>query len=408
MNSTQLFEMALGLQSPWFIKEVEFRNENSLKELHINMGYDNKIKFKDNQGIECKTYDTKNRTWQHLNFFEHKCFLHCSVPRIKSGDGKVTMVDVPWSRKGSGFTLLFEALSLRLIESEMPVNKVASLLKVHPSSIWSIFNYWVKKSYSDNNIEEITQLGIDETSSKKGHNYLTVGVDLLSRKVIHVTEGKDAKTIEKIKSYMLSKSVKPEQITDASIDLSPSFISGLKKHFPTTEIHFDRFHVKKLLNKAMDEVRKSERKEHAELKGHKYTFLKSANKLSNQKQQSLSELITLFPTLGEAYRLKELFDDVWDMKSEKEASEFIDAWVKEVEEKNIPAFVKFSRTVITHKKGIVNFVNGRINNGILEGINSKIQLAKRRARGFRNVDNFINMIYFLCGKLKFRLPLDYA
>ena len=108
------------------------------------------------------------------------------------------------------------------------------------------------------------------------------------------------------------------------------------------------------------------------------------------------------------YRLKELFDDVWDMSSEEEAASFIDYWIKEVEKSKIPSFMKFSRTVVKHKSGIINFVKSRINNGILESINSKIQLAKKRARGYRNIDNFINMVYFLCGKLKFKLPHDYV
>ena len=408
MNSTVLFEMALGLGSPWIIQDVKFENDKEIKELHITIGFEKKYKFTDEENIDCSVYDTKKRVWQHLNFFEHKCYLHCKVPRIKNSIGKVTMVDVPWSRSGSGFTLLFEAFAMRLIESEMPMNKVAKLLKVHANSIWTIFNYWVKTSYAEDNIENVTQLGIDETSSKKGHKYITVAVDLEARRVIHATEGKNAKTIDKIKDHLLSKSVEPAQIQHASIDLSPSFISGLKNNFPDAEIHFDRFHVKKLLNEAMDDVRKLERKEHAELKGHKYTFLKTKNKLSAKKNLELSELITLFPTLGNAYRLKELFDDVWQMDSEAEASAFIDDWVKEVEKSNIPAFIKFSRTVVKHKSGIINFVTNKINNGILESINSKIQLAKKRARGYRNIDNFINMVYFLCGKLNLNFPHDYA
>ena len=144
--------------------------------------------------------------------------------------------------------------------------------------------------------------------------------------------GKDLQTIEKIKDYLITKEVEPSQIKHASIDLSPSFISGLKKNFPKAEIHFDRFHVKKLLNEAMDNVRKIERKEHAELKGHKYTFLKNKNNLSLSKKEDLNKLSTLFPTLGKAYRLKELFDDVWDMDTPKEASAFIDQWIEEVKE----------------------------------------------------------------------------
>ncbi len=383
---------------------MKFEKAGREKELHITIDFERGANFPDRTGKLCKVYDTIPKTWRHLNFFEHSCYLHCRTPRISNSDGKVNLVALPWAKPGSGFTLLFEAYVMFLIESEMPVNKIAKLFNVNAHRLWTIFNYWIKKAYDADRPESITQLGVDETSQRKGHKYITIVVDLEKRKVIHATEGKGAKTLEKIKDHLISKEINPNQIKHASIDLSPSFISGLKTHFPNAEIHYDRFHVKKLLNAAMDEVRKLERKEHNELKGHKYTFLKNKDKLYEKKRQSLAELITLFPTLGEAYRLKELFDDVWDMETEREASEFIDLWVAEVNKKAIPAFMKFAKTVMAHKSGIINFVKTRISNGILEGINSQIQLAKKRARGYRNINNLINMVYFLCGKLKFDYP----
>ncbi len=406
MNSGEIFALALGLQSPWEIKEISFKKTDACKELHISIDFKRGSKFPDSKGQACEVYDTKQKTWRHLNFFEHSCYLHCRVPRIRTSDGKTHLIDVPWARAGSGFTLLFEAYVMSLIENEMPMNKIAALTKVDAHRLWTIFNYWINQAYDADDPKDITQLGIDETSQRRGHKYVTIGVDLERRKVIHATKGKDAKTLEKMRDYLVSKGIDPEQIAHASIDLSPSFISGLKKYFPKAEIHFDRFHVKKLLNEAMDDVRKLERKEHKELKGYKYIFLKNNENLTDKRRASLNELITLFPTLGEAYRLKELFDDVWDMETKEEASSFLDMWIADVNTHKIAPFMKFARTVRAHQSGIINFVKTRINNGILEGINSKVQLAKRRARGYRNIDNLINMIYFLCGKLKFDYPLN--
>ena len=201
------------------------------------------------------------------------------------------------------------------------------------------------------------------------------------------------------------KGVDNKQITQASIDLSPAFISGIRKHFPEAAITFDRFHVVKLLNQAMDAVRKQERREHDALKGHKYTFLKNPENLSAHKQTELSEMITLYPTLGEAYRLKVLFNDLWEMPTQQMATIFIQQWCREVDLSKIQAFMDFAKTVKAHLSGIINYVETHITNAILESINNKIQMAKRRARGYRNTDNFINMIYFLCGKLKFNYPL---
>ena len=130
--------------------------------------------------------------------------------------------------------------------------------------------------------------------------------------------------------------------------------------------------------------------------------------MSDSKRRELSELIVLLPNLGQAYRLKELFNDLWDMKSSEEANNFLAQWCEEVDKAGIEPFKKFAKTVKAHWSGIVNFCETQINNGILEGINNKIQLAKRRARGYRCMENFINIIYFLCGKLKFDYPLYYS
>ena len=344
------------------------------------------------------------RTWQHLNFFEHTCYLHCAVPRIKTSSGKVVNVAVPWARANSGFTLLFEALALAMIEREMPVNRVAELMQVNPQRIWTIFNHWVGKALRADDPSAISQLGIDETSTRKRHNHVTVGVDMESERVIYVNEGKGKPAVQAIGEHLQAKGAQAEQIQQVSMDLSPAFIAGVKDAFPCAQITFDRFHIVKLLNQAMDAVRKAERKEHDALKGHKYIFLRNPQSLSETQQQQLTSMIRLYPTLGEAYRLKILFNDLWSMPDKPSAHAFLMQWCNEVKQAGIPAFQAFANTVTSHWNGIIHFVESRLTNGILEGINNKIQLAKRRARGYRNINNFINMIYFLCGKLRFTYP----
>lgn len=409
MNSEKLFSMALGLQLPWQVKEVTFyKDEKAQSELHLRIGFDPGSRFPDEANEPCPVHDTVERQWQHLSFFEHTCYLHCAVPRITTSDGKVRTVEVPWARPGSGFTLLFEALALALIEREMPVNRVAEVLKVNPQRVWTVFNHWINKAKAADNPGTITKLGIDETSTRKGHHYVTLGVDLDEARVIHVTEGKGMATLKNIQRHLEDKGVDAEQVEEISIDLSPAFIAGAAESFPTAEITFDRFHVVKLLNEAMNKVRIAERKEHDALKGHKYTFLKNRKNLSESKAEALDKLITLYPTLGEAYRLKVLFNDLWDMPNKTAAEAFLRQWCEDVDAAKIPAFMKFVNTVRAHWSGIIHFVETHITNGVLEGINSKIQLAKRRARGYRNINNFINMVYFLCGKLTFDYPLYFT
>lgn len=248
MNSETLFAMALGLQSPWRVQEITFApDESGREELNIMIGFPPGSRFADGFGTPCPVHDTVERRWQHLSFFEHACYLHCAVPRIKTPDGKVATVAVPWARPGSGFTLLFEALALALIEREMPVNRVAEIMRVNPQRIWTVFTHWVGKARAADDPSAITKLGVDETSTRKGHHYVTLGVDAGPKAgVIHVTEGKGKETLGSIQKHLENKGVGKDQVKEASIDLSPAFIAGVKESFPSAEITFDRFHVVKL------------------------------------------------------------------------------------------------------------------------------------------------------------------
>ena len=131
MNSEAIFELALGLKAPWYIKEIKLEKPVGRQrgQLDIYIDFREGAKFSDEHDKLSGVYDTAKRSWQHLNFFEHNCYIHARVPRIKQSSGKVRMVVVPWARPESGFTLLFEPFAMLLIEYEMPVSKVASTLR---------------------------------------------------------------------------------------------------------------------------------------------------------------------------------------------------------------------------------------------------------------------------------------
>ena len=220
---------------------------------------------------------------------------------------------------------------------------------------------------------------MDETSTKKGHNYITVFADLEQLRVIDIEVDKDAKTFSYFVSYLQSKGGYRNEIKHICMDMSRAFITGAKEVFPSSQITFDKFHIVQHLNNAMDSVRKKERVGNSILKGHKYTFLQSNKTLSEKKRNELENINTLYPTLGEAYRLKEIFLDIFRMENKNEAKECLELWCKSVVKSGIMPFVQFVDLVKSHWNGIVNYFDSRITNGILEGINSKIQLAKRRA-----------------------------
>ena len=409
MEAIEIFTMALGLQEPWYVTKAEFVNcEDSSKELHIWIDFTKGYKFCFGNGLAYPAYDTVEKVWRHLNFFQHKCYIHARVPRLRISEHEVKYVDVPWARMNSGFTMLFEAYSMLLIEEEMPVNSVAKTIKETAPRIWRIFDYWVKKAVDKIDMSKVKHFGVDETSKRKGHDYITQFVDLDTRKTIFVTEGKDAKTFERFKEELIKKNGSVENIKAISMDMSPSFISGALKHFPIAGIIFDKFHIFKALNEALDTVRKLEHFGKSLLKGHRFTLLRSKKNLPKEKLAELETILMTYPKVGQAYGFRESFSDIFtDDIPTAEAQSRLEVWCKMVEKSAIQPMVEFANMVKAHMFGIKTlFENKNINNGILEGLNSKIQLAKRRARGYTNVENFKNMIYFTTGKLELAYPHD--
>ena len=406
MNSNELFSIALGLSHSWHIKNVSFlaSTTGSSQDLIIDLDFLPGTTFLDQFDEPCKAYDTEIKQWQHLNFFQHRCFINARIPRIITSDGKTQVVTVPWARKDSGFTLLFEVYAMLLIENEMPVNKAASTLKVVPHRLWRVFNYWINKAVSADVLSSITHIGIDETSSKKGHKYVTVVADLTARRTIFVTQGKDGNTLANFAQTLENKGGSVANINTISMDMSPAFIGGAVQNFPQAQLVFDKFHTVKLLNEAMDEVRKLERQENEALRGHKYLFLRNYSKLKKKQVTELHLLIESYPKLGEAYKLKTLFIDMFNIESATDAKAYLTFWCELAVESKLFPFMKFATTIKKHWAGMAAYFDKKVSNGLLESINSKIQLAKKRARGYRKTENFINMIYFLTAKLKFDYP----
>jgi transposase len=159
------------------------------------------------------------------------------------------------------------------------------------------------------------------------------------------------------------------------------------------------------LNNVLDEVRKKERKGNDLLKGHKYTVLKKYEKLSMDKKSEPDYILLMYPTLGKAYRLRELFMETFSVVKEEEAKGYLWFWCDMAMDSKIFPYQKFVNLIKAHWSGVTAYFDKKVTNGVLEGINSKIQPAKRRAGGYRNIRNFINMIYFLTAKLKFDYPL---
>ena len=400
----ELFSAALGIEEPVYIEAIEF--DGSSGELHIKMNFRRGGRF---ACAECgagnlPVHDTVDKVWRHLNFFQYKCFIHMRTPRTICPDCGQRLWLPPWARRQSGFTLLFEALVMALAK-EMPVSKIGELVGEHDTRIWRIIFGYVSRAYAKKNFAGAKNIGVDETSAKKGHNYVTLFADMDCGEVLFATEGKDGQTMKAFIEELPSHEAEAKQVKELAMDMSPAFIAGAANFLPEAAITFDRFHVMKFLNAAVDSVRRQEVKQNPLLRKTRYIWLKNPCNLSEGQQKQLATLSKENLKTARAYQLKQTFQDIYFyIKEPAAAAEALEKWLKWADRSKLPPMRKFAKMVKRHKAGILRFFQTRLTSGMMEGINSRVQEIKRRARGFRNIRNFIAMIYLEAAGLDLALP----
>ena len=289
ISQEDLFKIALNLEHPWYITVIDFSAEGKQLDIHVDFESGSKFPCAKCGKPECNVHDTIDRTWRHLNFFQFKTYIHCRVPRTECKDCGVKQLKVPWARKGSGFTLLMDSLIV-LMAQHMTVTAIAEMIDEHDTRIWRVLAYYVGEARSNEDFSEIKSVGVDETSRAKGHKYVSVFIDLDKSKVVHVCEGKDASTIDSFKSDLEQHKGSAENINNFCCDMSPAFISGIENSFPNASITFDKFHVMKLMNEAIDKVRREEQSHNVLLKKTRYLWLKNPENLTIKQNETFGSL----------------------------------------------------------------------------------------------------------------------
>ena len=223
--------------------------------------------------------------------------------------------------------------------------------------------------------------------------------------MIFATEGKDSTTVERFKDDLVKHKGSAEAIENVSSDMSPAFIKGVTENLPNAQITFDKFHIIKALNEAVDEVRRQEQKEFPMLKNTRYIFLKNPENLTIKQSELLEEikLKDLNLKTMRAYQLRLNFQEIWLLPPDQ-AEAFLKKWYYWATHSRLEPMIKAAYTIKEHWDGVLNWFKSNVNNGILERINSMVQAAKARARGYRTNEYLITMIYLIAGKLQFNLP----
>ena len=418
-----MFSMALGISEPWYISDVAMQQSEkdpSRMEMRIKVDFREGSKFPyPGEAEAVSVYDTHEKTWRHINFFQYRCYITARVPRVKLSNGKIKTVEVPWGRVGSGFTLMMEGVLLTLMK-HMSVSSVAKEVGEHDTKLWRVLDYHVTEALKGQDFSDVTGIGVDEYSHK-GHKYITVFVshpdiiidDKGNRKygqtprVLFVTEGKDKAAVERFLARFKEKKGIVENVKVSTSDMVHGFRNAVKEHFPNAVTTVDKFHVISNCEAALDNVRRREascreKRKYEKLAKTKYLWLKNKDNLTEVQKKRLEELLEVeYLDTVKAYDMKlrlQGFYSTHDSYDEGLCCDFEDL-VLSLCNCAIHEINKLGKMLARNAVEILNYFETKRTNAILEGFNSKISIIKNRARGFRNMNNFINMIYFCCGNL---------
>jgi transposase len=403
MRDTALLQLALGLTPPWTVSRSDFDPEAHRLDIQIDFAPGSRFACPVCGAADCPAHDTERKTWRHLNFFQHQAFLTARVPRIRCETCGIKTVNVPWSRPDSGFTLLFEALVMTMV-SAMPVAAVARIVGEHDTRLWRVVHHYVDQARARIDTSDVTRIAIDETAARRGHNYITLFADIDQARVLFATEGKNAETVVAFAGDLAAHGGDPEAIEEVCIDMSPAFIKGVAENLPEAAVTFDKFHAVKIVNDAVDQVRRGEQKRQNVLKGTRYIWLRNPANLSERQQAILDALPTHHLKTARAYQMRLAFQDLYQQDSPQQAAQYLKRWYFWATHSRLSPMIDAAHTVKRHWDGIMRWFDSKIANGLIEGINSLVQAAKAKARGYRSIRNLKAMVYLLAGKLDLRLP----
>lgn len=401
MEFDKALSSILQIQKPWYIRELDVHK--GTRSVNVYIDYDKGTTFKcPNCEQDCKVHDSTYRVWRHLDIINYRCYLNIKIPRIRCDKHKVLVIDkIPWGRTTIHFTHLFEQQVMKLC-AEMSMSAVAKHLGEIDTTMWSIFNYQIEKAKANQlDFSRLKKICVDETATKRGHNYVTIFSDAESGDVAFVTDGRKQETFGMLYEQLFEHMGDPNNIEQFIMDMSKSYKAGCQQYFSHSEIIFDRFHIKMGLNKAIDKVRKSEVGHVEKLKKTKYLWLKNEWDLNEIEKKMLKEFMQECNTnTVKAYSLKAGFDQLWSIQPRAVVA-LLEVWIEKAKQTYLEPIKTFINTINNNYKGVVNSMKTTLSNAVAEGINSIVQLTKSRARGFRNLNNFINMIYMLGNDFKF-------
>jgi transposase len=412
MRDTEFYETLLGLSDPWKVTKVKLDSAASRVDVWVQ----------DRSGVkwecpECQdkvaVYDhSQDRVWRHLNTCQCVTYIHCRLPRVKCPKHGVRQVPAPWAEAGSRFSLLFENWVIDTLK-ECDITGANHLTGTSWYEAWNIMDKAVERGLCRKQSRVPEYLGIDEKSFAKRHRYETLICDLSKGTVECVIEDRRQESLEAYYAQFSKEEL--QGIKAIAMDMWDPYIAATNDLVPDAKekIVFDRFHVIRQVTEAVDKVRRQEHKVlmaegDDRLKGTKHLWLMNKEKIPDWQREEFDEIRKMKLKTARAWAIKESLRRFWDYRYPKNAEKYFKRWYFWATHSRLKPIIKAARTLKTHLPNILTYFKHRITNSVTEGLNSKIQMIKQMACGFRNREHYRKAILFHCGGLDLyaRVPIQ--
>jgi transposase len=336
---------------------------------------------------------TVERSFRAVPIGSRSTVIVLPIPRVECrACGVVRQVEIPFADPRRSYTKSFERYALEL-SRRMTIRDVAKHLDVSWDTIKDIQKRDLSRRYARPKLKHLRRIAIDEIAVARGHRYLTVVMDLESGAVVFVGDGKGADALKPFWRRLRPSKAKVEAV---AMDMSAAYRTAVSTHLPRATIVFDHFHIIKLYNDKLSQLRRDLHREATEmmhkdvLKGTRWLLLKNPENLDEQKDEKarLEEALALNKSLAVAYYMKEDLRRFWEQPGKRFATAFLNDWIRRAEASGIKMLKQMAKTLAAHRSGLLAYYDARITSGPMEGTNNKIKTMKRQAYGFRDQEFF--------------------
>lgn len=353
-----------------------------------------------------RIYDRRRRTWRHLDVGELMVVLRYDIRRVDCRTCGICTELVPWAASGSKFTWEFEQLVGYLAQNASKTT-VATLARIAWETVGSIVGRIVDRFRPGDVLDDLRDIGVDELSYRKHHEYITIVVDHRRGRVVWAQPGKSAETL--LRFFEVLGPERAAKLEKVSIDMSAAYEKAVRAAAPQAEVVFDRFHVQRLAHDALDELRRAEVRATIDpdaakaLKKTRWSLQKRPWNLTDAERTKLADVQRVNKRLYRGHLLKETLAAILD--GEAGAPEVqLPAWISWARRSRLKPFAKAAATIRDHLGGILAYCASRISNARVEALNGKARTITRRSYGFHGPNSLIALLFLCCGGIHLMPP----